>query len=230
MFTLPRKSAELAMDATYTMELPAPWDRESAMAREFMNDGGFNAKNRFHVLDVWHAVHLGIGKAWIASGVQMLQKLVPESNVEKRISVIANEYRTYCKHAKLDPVIRKIDIHTFGGSGEHNGSWNKASITTNFFLFLEEFCKKRDDKIREDERLRIFASLLQLQMMFLFVFGVKYMRPWRYTFSRPLCVFFLCMCIFCMEKSFLLFTCDRSLLLSAWFGIWLAMRLMALRR
>jgi hypothetical protein len=66
----------------------------------------------------------------------------------------------FCKRNKLDPVIRKLDIFTFGGIGdkERNGCWNKAAVTSNLLMYLEEFCKEKTEMIQGDENLRIFAS------------------------------------------------------------------------
>ena len=156
-----RKAADEAMDASHTMALPEPWDREPALTRLLLHDGGYNGKCRFHCIDVWHAFHLGVGKAWIASGAMLLQKILPESNADKRIEVIAKGYKDFCKQHRIDPVIRKIDFHTFGLK-ERNGAWNKACITSNFMLYMEEFCREHADKIRNDEQLRIFETCMTI--------------------------------------------------------------------
>lgn len=150
------------MDASHEVELPLPWSRESALTRLLLHDGAPNGKCRFHFLDIWHSIHLGVGKAWVASGVMLLQKQLPGSSIDKRIAVIAKGYSDFCKKEKLDPVIRRIDIHTFGGPGakERQGSWNKACVTSNFMLFLEAFCREHAAMVQEDECLRIFVSFL----------------------------------------------------------------------
>lgn len=158
-----RKAADDAMDSSHIVDLPPPWERECAMTRELYHDGGPNGKARFHLIDIWHSIHLGIGKSYVASAVMMLQKLIPESTIDKRLAIIAAGYKQYCKQHKLGPVIRKIDVHTFGGGGskEQNGCWNKASITSNFMMYLEDFCQQRHEQIQANERLRYLASSLQ---------------------------------------------------------------------
>lgn len=123
-----RKAADVAMEESHQNPLPDPWEMESPMTKYLLHDNAPNGKARFHCLDVWHSLHLGVGKAWAASGVMQLQRMLPESNVDLRIAVFATGYREFCKRMKLDPVIRKIDVHTFGGGGseEPNASWNKA--------------------------------------------------------------------------------------------------------
>lgn len=152
-----RKAAEAAMEESFHRELPVPWDRECALTRRLLVDGSVNGKCRFHVIDPWHVMHLGIGKAWVASGVMMLQTLLPESTIGERIASLAAGYRAFCKREKLDPVIRRVDLHTFGGTAEPNGTWNKAAVTSNFMMFLEDFCMQHSSAIEKDQPLRIFV-------------------------------------------------------------------------
>lgn len=157
-----RKAADEAMDASYVEEIQTPWSRESPLTRLLLHDAGPNGKSKFHQMDIWHAIHLGIGKSWIASGVLMLQKIIPESNIDKRVAVIAAGYKDFCKREKIDPVIRRIDKETFGQSSkERTGSWNKAAVTSNFMRYLEDFCREHAEQIRGDERLKIFVSFQQ---------------------------------------------------------------------
>ena len=119
-----------------------------------------NGKNRFHCIDPWHMLHLGIGKAWVASGVFLLQALIHETSIDKRIAVLAAEYKSFCKREHIDPIIRKIDITTFGGGGsnEANGAWHKAAVTSNWLRFLEDYCSKNIDITETSEKIRIFVS------------------------------------------------------------------------
>ena len=137
-----RKAADVAMEESHQNPLPDPWEMESPMTKYLLHDNAPNGKASFHCLDVWHSLHLGVGKAWAASGVMQLQRMLPESNVDLRIAVFATGYREFCKRMKLDPVIRKIDVHTFGGGGseEPNASWNKAWLPQISWCFWRTFC------------------------------------------------------------------------------------------
>ena len=158
-----RDAAEVATEESHTVAIAPPWERESPMTRLLLVDGAVNGKARFHQVDCWHSIHLGVGKSWVACGVMTLQQLVlHESNVDSRIEVIAREYKEFCRRSRIDPIIRNIDVRTFGGTTSPEGTWNKAAITSNFMLFLEDFCERRSDLIEEHERLRIFVSLQNL--------------------------------------------------------------------
>ncbi|CAK9075764.1 unnamed protein product [Durusdinium trenchii] len=151
-------AAEAEMERSFVEELPPPWFRECAMTRELLVDRSPNGKARFHLIDPWHTLHLGVGKSWVACGIMMIQKFLPESQMDARISFIGSRYKNFCKRKKLDPVLRKIDWRTFGSATEPSGCWNKAAVTSNFMMFLEEFCEEHRDVLQGDERLRVFAA------------------------------------------------------------------------
>ena len=118
-----RDAAEVAMEESHTVAIAPPWERESPMTRLLLVDGAVNGKARFHQVDCWHSIHLGVGKSWVACGVMTLQQLVlHESNVDSRIEVIAREYKEFCRRSRIDPIIRKIDVRTFGGTTSPEGT------------------------------------------------------------------------------------------------------------
>lgn len=159
-----RERGEAAMEDALKHELPEPWDHESPMTRELFVDGSCNGKTRFHCIDPWHCIHLGVGKTWVAAGVMLLSELLEESTIEQRIAVLGREYKQFCKRQKLDPYLRKIDVHTFNSTTDPIGTWSKAGVTSNWMLFLQEYCETHADKIRPDPRLRNFAPHLHLHV------------------------------------------------------------------
>ena len=157
----PRNAAEKLMDESYQVPQPVPWEREAPFTRELYHDVSPNGAQRFHCLDPWHTIHLGVGKHWIGCGAFMLQKLLPMGTLEQRIAEIGSQYKTFCRENKLDPVIRTIDLRTFGGTAAPLGSWNKAAVTSNMMQFFESFCDQWSDSIRGNEQLENWASFLQ---------------------------------------------------------------------
>lgn len=146
------------------------------MTRELYTDMDTNGKSRFHLLDPWHTIHLGTGKTWIACGVFLLQHCVDAPTIELRIVEIGRQYVQFCKRSKLDPIIRRIDTHTFGTTTDPIGTWNKAAVTSNFMLFLQSFCEQHADVVQGDQRLRIFVSFLHsfLHIMVICWFGLVF--------------------------------------------------------
>lgn len=171
-----RQAAEAAMKQSFEEDLPVPWNHESPLTRELLVDADPNGKCRFHCIDPWHCIHLGVGKTWTACGVMMIQRLIPESNMDKRIAIIAEEYKSFCKRNKLDPVIRKIDVHTFNSTTEPIGTWSKAGVTSNWMMFLQEFYERNMEEVQKDECLLNFVTyqhflLIYILMAKLFLFS-----------------------------------------------------------
>ena len=153
-----RKEADEAMDQACVVAPPLPWIREGPMTRELLVDQSPNGKPMFYLIDPWHTIHLGVGKTWVACGVMMLQALLPDSSMDDRVAFMGAEYKAFCKRNKLDAVIRKIDVHTFGGSTDPNGAWHKAAVTSSFMMFLQEYCEQNSEMLQGDERLKVFVS------------------------------------------------------------------------
>ena len=158
----PRTAAENVMDQSYCVPQPVPWDRESPFTRELYHDASPNGAQRFHCLDPWHTIHLGVGKHWIGCGAFMLQRLIPMRNMDQRIEELGLQYKAFCRENKLDPILRAIDLRTFGGPTTPIGSWNKAAVTSNMMLFFEHFCDQWSDSIQRDERMNNWVSFLQV--------------------------------------------------------------------
>lgn len=187
-----RRAAEAAMDDSYVTEHPPPWSRESAFTRYLMVDKDTNGKAKFHQIDPWHMMHLGVGKSWSASGLMLLQEQVDEPNQDLRIAVLSNEYKQFCKRAKLVAHIKKIDRYTLGGGGsnEPNGTWNKASVTSNMLLFLEDYCNRNSEILKGNQQLEIFVPVLHFVFFELHQFSGSFTVSWppKQT-PKPGCVF-----------------------------------------
>ena len=151
------------MAAAYEEELPPPWLREAALTRHLWHDEGCNGATRFHCFDIWHSMLLGVGKSWCASGILLFEKvLIRESNINLRLQFLTGEYKAFCKRKGIPPYIKKIDTHMLGGAGseEQTAAWNKASVTANVMMFLEDFLSKYPEQVAAHETIRIFVSRL----------------------------------------------------------------------
>ena len=61
-------------------------------------------KASFHKVDVFHTVSLGIGKAFAASSLAILQGLFNERSIDSRFKILTSQYIEFCKDA----------LHEFG--------------------------------------------------------------------------------------------------------------------
>ena len=97
-----RKDAEAGMQESHEQELPVPWDREAPFTRLLLKDASVNGAARFHKPDLWHAVHLGVGKSWAASAFLMLAAQLPGPNIDKKFDTShttksKEEFIIYCQ-------------------------------------------------------------------------------------------------------------------------------------
>ncbi len=137
-------------DATIR-EIAPPWDDEAAFTQLLPLDGCPNSAARFHRPDIWHTVHLGIGKSFISSSMAIVQQAVPGSNIDVRFKQITLDFRAFCTSRKLVKYLSKLDKRTFNVGGaleEPTGGWNKASVTSTLAEFLEHMCGKYANELR----------------------------------------------------------------------------------
>lgn len=157
------------MDEARREEIELPWEEneEASFTKLLPLRGGVNARARFHRPDLWHAVHLGVGKAFIASCMAILQKSLPHSNIEERFREISSEYRSFCRDRRLQPFLTKVDKFTYnvlGPKEEPSAGWNKASLTSTMADFLEHLTGVYADRLEAlgDERTKFMVAWILL--------------------------------------------------------------------
>ena len=155
-----RRDAEAGMRRARNEPAPLPWDRESPFTRHLYHDLSPNGAPRLHRIDLWHSVHLGIGKTFAASSLMIFATALPGHNVDERFDGMSVLYANFCKLKHLDRLVQKLDINMCGGGGssEATGTWNKAALTSNLCLFIEHLCDKYPDAVSTDERVQWIDS------------------------------------------------------------------------
>lgn len=154
----PRIVAKRLIRAARTCGTPPPWDVEPAWTR-LLHDESPGGAQRFHRPDVWHTVHMGIGKAWVASSVKYVQFLTGESSVDKRVAVLSDDYMSFCEENSKVKYLKKFEAHTFGlKAPEPAASWNKAHLTATLMQSLQSYLEKFKDACDADLRLRFIAA------------------------------------------------------------------------
>ena len=185
-------------------EIDLPWDdaeSETQFTRLLPLYGGVNSKAKFHRPDLWHAIHLGIGKAFLASSMTVIQKGIPGSNVDVRFKQITIHYRQFCKERHLTPYVTKLEGSTFGVGGpleEPSASWNKASLTSTLSEFLEhllalyptEMERLNDDRVKFIEPCMVLFLCMVLILLCKFLdwyvcmFIYVHAAVWSYIWTR----------------------------------------------
>ena len=169
-----RKRGDEMIQESYRRLLPEPWVEESPWTTLLLTDQSPQGKCRYWKPDIWHTVHLGIGKDFVASGLVLTLPLMEGTNMEQRFEHMSHLYTLYCKCNKKVRYIGKIDKDTLGGSGkndEPSGSWNKASVTVNLLQFLQHLSEKYKHGFQTNARLKFVDSWLHLWQLFIYFFS-----------------------------------------------------------
>ena len=161
-----RKEATKAMRRSHLEPIDEPWDTEGVLTKKLYVDTSINGRQRFHKFDLWHAFHLGAGKHWCGCSLLLLSQVVPGSNADLRFAYISSAYMAFCKSNSLTSIINKIDQHTCSAVGGE-GTWNKAAITSNIAMFLEDFFSKNPELIHGNDRLRWVEAVFEQVLFFL---------------------------------------------------------------
>ena len=78
-----------------TLGAVLPWTTEACFTRLLMHDA--NNKASFHKVDLFHTVSLGVGKAFAASSLALVQTLCNGNSVTARMSELTSLYREFCR-------------------------------------------------------------------------------------------------------------------------------------
>ena len=83
--------------------------------------------------DIFHTVHLGIGRCFLASILVLLSELEPESNIDDRFQSLTDDYLSWCKRSSRRAHVQKLSKELVGYPTTRtypNGTWHKGDLTT----------------------------------------------------------------------------------------------------
>ena len=125
-----------------TVGVKLPWIRTPAFIRHLPHDRG-NPTNMYKS-DIWHVVHLGFGRSWIASVIQSTLPFLTQPNLEEKWAYISEDYMTWCRRNKKQCHISKITpyLMSYGDASGAMGNWHKGALTCNFMQWLVDFLGK----------------------------------------------------------------------------------------
>lgn len=157
------------MQDARVFETPPPWSLEPPWT-SLLHDESVGGAQRFQRIDIWHTVHMGFGKNWIACSVARIQYLTGGTSVDKRVDILNADFQEYCQVNKKTKYLSKLEASTFGLKfAEPSGSWNKAHITATLMGWLESFLEKHHTACESDEELRIIVASMYFSKLKLFL-------------------------------------------------------------
>ena len=92
----------------------------------------------FFYTDVWHVFHLGVGKSFVSSVIQLALPQVPERNLPEKWTFLSSSYREFCVQGKKQLHVSKITpfLVSYGDKTGTVGTWSKGALTTNLMQWL----------------------------------------------------------------------------------------------
>ena len=140
----------------YSLGASLPWERTPQLLQHLPHDMRFPAS--FFKIDIWHTIHMGIGKSFISSAITLATELFDSRGVVGKLEQMTANYHRWCKQNKTAPYLTKITKDTLTWkkrSDEPAGAWNKGSLTTQFCCWFEALCFQNADRIEEGTLLHL---------------------------------------------------------------------------
>eukprot|EP00438_Fugacium_kawagutii_P009561 Skav231891 [mRNA] locus=scaffold708:316769:318364:- [translate_table: standard] len=119
-----------------TVAVKLPWTREPSIIKRLLHTPTDPAS--FFKADIWHVFHLGFGRSWFCSVIQLLLPCLPCPNLDSKWEFLSDAYQQWCRAnrkqchvGRLTPYL--LSYHDPKGA---MGAWHKAALTTNFCQWL----------------------------------------------------------------------------------------------
>ena len=119
-----------------TIGVKVPWDVTPEFLRLLPHDRVH--PGTYLKPDLWHCIHLGIGKAFVASTLQVALQVVPGSNNDSRFQWLTDHYENWCRTHKRNMFVSKISAYlvSYNDATGATGNWSKGSLTANLMKWL----------------------------------------------------------------------------------------------
>lgn len=127
---------------TSTVGVKLPWVRTPSLIKHLPHNRGDPAS--FFKSDIWHVVHLGFGRSWVASVVQTILPFLPCNNLDEKWEYLTADYLEWCASQRRQAHISKITAYlmSYGDASGAMGNWHKGALTSNFMKWLVDFLEK----------------------------------------------------------------------------------------
>jgi len=114
-----------------TIAVRDPFDQLPAPLRFLPYDR--NDRGSYFKPDLWHCIHLGVGKSYIASTLQLALPVVPGNNNDERFAWLSEHYIAWCRSERTSCHVSKISAYliSYNDATGATGNWSKGSVTRN---------------------------------------------------------------------------------------------------
>lgn len=119
-----------------TVGVRLPWSSTPPFIRLLHHDE--NDPAAFYCFDLWHCVHLGFGRTWVASVINLMLDVIPEPNLDLKWQFLTDHYISWCRANKVQTHVSKITSYlmSYDDKTGKQGRWHKGALTTNLCKWL----------------------------------------------------------------------------------------------
>ena len=119
-----------------------PWLKRPAFIKHLLHNP--SNPTEFFKSDIWHIVHLGFGRSWVASIVQTALPYLPCQNLEQKWEWLTDDYLRWCRTSKKQAHVSKITAYlmSYGDTTGAMGQWSKGALSTNLLQWLVDLLGK----------------------------------------------------------------------------------------
>ena len=90
--------------------------------------------------DLWHAYHLGVGRAFVGSTLALLSATFDGASKDRRFAQLTSHFLRWCRSTNRSPTLKRITKETIGWEVDSNfpaATWYKGSMTTIMTEYVE---------------------------------------------------------------------------------------------
>ena len=155
-----------------TVPSPVPWEVAPPFIQHFCHD--VSDPGTFFSPDLWHVVHLGVGKSFASSTIILALGILPQYcnlTLERTWKAVTTDYLLWCRSNQRQPFLTKIGPSTvsYHEASGAVGGWHKGGITTNLILWLEDLLR---GQIHIDARIgKAYTAASNLNALFRFLYN-----------------------------------------------------------
>lgn len=119
-----------------TVGVKMPWVRTPGLVSHLLHDPA-DPSNLFKS-DIWHVVHLGFGRSWIASTIQLILPQLPCANLDDKWAYLTDHYHTWCAQNRQQKHVKRITAYlmSYNDSTGTMGCWSKGALTSTLLHWL----------------------------------------------------------------------------------------------
>ena len=130
----------------------------------FLKDGAEEGLEQFFQFDLFHNLHLGLGKCFAASAVCLCMELI-DASISGAFEILTCDFQDYCKKNHESPYHKKLSASLFGVEGGFqelpDAAWNKGDFTRLILQWFADYCSREVVGKTEDPLYLLCVAYLQ---------------------------------------------------------------------